>query len=76
MKRTVGAKRSEWFPSIPRGYLPPHNTRMGDRLGAAGQAPTASGIRLVELLAALSLATDLANASPMEKGLRNCLLAF
>lgn len=49
---------------------------MGDRLGAAGQAPTASGIRLVELLAALSLATDLANAFPMEKGLRNCLLAF
>lgn len=35
-----------------------------------------SGIRLVELLAALSLATDLANGFPMEKGLRNCLLAF
>jgi putative nucleotidyltransferase with HDIG domain len=49
---------------------------MMDRLGAAGQTPTASGIRLVELLAALSLATDLANGFPMEKGLRNCLLAF
>lgn len=49
---------------------------MMDRLGAADQAPTAGGIRLVELLAALSLATDLANAFPMEKGLRNCLLAL
>jgi putative nucleotidyltransferase with HDIG domain len=49
---------------------------MGDRLEVAGQTPTASGIRLVELLAALSLATDLANGFPMEKGLRNCLLAF
>jgi len=49
---------------------------MRDRLGAAGQTPRASGIRLVELLAALSLATDLANGFPMEKGLRNCLLAF
>ena len=49
---------------------------MSDRLGAAGQTPTTSGIRLVELLAALSLATDLANGFPMEKGLRNCLLAF
>jgi HD-GYP domain-containing protein (c-di-GMP phosphodiesterase class II)/DNA-binding CsgD family transcriptional regulator len=49
---------------------------MRDRLPAAGQAPPASGIRLVELLAALSLATDLANGFPNEKGLRNCLLAF
>jgi len=49
---------------------------MGDRLGTVGQTPTASGIRLVELLAALSLATDLANGFPMEKGLRNCLLAL
>jgi len=49
---------------------------MSDRLPAAGQAPTSSGIRLVELLAALSLATDLANGFPIEKGLRNCLLAF
>ena len=49
---------------------------MSDRLRAAGQTPTSGGIRLVELLAALSLATDLANGFPMEKGLRNCLLAF
>ena len=41
-----------------------------------GQSPPVAGIRLVELLAALSLATDLANGFPMEKGLRNCLLAF
>jgi HD-GYP domain-containing protein (c-di-GMP phosphodiesterase class II)/DNA-binding CsgD family transcriptional regulator len=53
-----------------------HNIPMSDRLGAAGQRPSAGGIRLVELLAALSLATDLANGFPMEKGLRNCLLAF
>lgn len=32
-------------------------------------------VRLAEVLAALSLATDLANAFPFEKGLRNCLLA-
>jgi HD-GYP domain-containing protein (c-di-GMP phosphodiesterase class II)/DNA-binding CsgD family transcriptional regulator len=50
---------------------------MVNRLGSSGRTPTASGgIRLVELLAALSLATDLANGFPMEKGLRNCLLAF
>ncbi|MCH6471164.1 HD domain-containing phosphohydrolase [Sinomonas terrae] len=34
-----------------------------------------SSIRFAELLAALSLATDLANGFPAEKGLRNCLLA-
>jgi putative nucleotidyltransferase with HDIG domain len=49
---------------------------MRHRLPATGKAPPAAGIRLVELLAALSLATDLANGFPMEKGLRNCLLAF
>jgi len=48
---------------------------MGHAVPAAGKASVA-GIRLVELLAALSLATDLANEFPMEKGLRNCLLAF
>ncbi len=48
---------------------------MGHAEPATGKAPVA-GIRLVELLAALSLATDLANGFPMEKGLRNCLLAF
>lgn len=36
---------------------------------------TKSDLRLAELIAALSLATDLANAFPMEKALRNCLLA-
>ncbi len=42
-----------------------------------GVSPKANGtIRLAELLAALSLATDLANAFPLEKGLRNCLLAL
>jgi HD-GYP domain-containing protein (c-di-GMP phosphodiesterase class II) len=41
--------------------------------------PASSGglntIRLAEVLAALSLATDLANGFALEKGLRNCLLA-
>lgn len=43
---------------------------------ATSHTPPSTGIRLGELLAALSLATDLANGFPMEKGLRNCLLAF
>lgn len=34
-----------------------------------------NSVRLAEILAALSLATDLANGFPQEKGLRNCLLA-
>lgn len=38
-------------------------------------AITTKDLRLAELLAALSLACDLANAFPMEKALRNCLLA-
>jgi HD-GYP domain-containing protein (c-di-GMP phosphodiesterase class II)/DNA-binding CsgD family transcriptional regulator len=38
-------------------------------------APVPNRIRLAEILAALSIATDLANAFPLEKGLRNCLLA-
>lgn len=46
---------------------------MRDRLAGESLTP---GIRLAELLAALSLTTDLANAFPLEKGLRNCLLAF
>ncbi len=33
-------------------------------------------LRLAELMAALSLATDLANACPLEKTLRTCLLAL
>jgi len=45
-------------------------------LPTSGDAAPAAEIRLVELLAALSLATDLANGFPLEKGLRNCLLAF
>lgn len=36
---------------------------------------TKSDLRLAELIAALSLACDLANAFPLEKALRNCLLA-
>jgi HD-GYP domain-containing protein (c-di-GMP phosphodiesterase class II) len=46
----------------------------------AGEATAPSSqshasVRLAEILAALSLATDLANAFPIEKALRNCLLA-
>ena len=44
--------------------------------GASAPATSANeGIRLAELLAALSLATDLANALPIEHSLRNTLLA-
>src|SRR5579859_5463456 len=49
---------------------------MVDRRPQSSSALPAMGIRLVELLAALSLTTDLANDFPMEKGLRNCLLAY
>jgi hypothetical protein len=35
----------------------------------------AGGVRLGELLAALSLAGDLANGMPLEKTMRSCLLA-
>src|SRR2546426_12716143 len=41
----------------------------------ASNAQSNSSLRLAEILAALSLATDLANAFPIEKALRNCLLA-
>jgi HD-GYP domain-containing protein (c-di-GMP phosphodiesterase class II) len=38
-------------------------------------ASEATDLRLAELIASLSLACDLANAFPIEKALRNCLLA-
>lgn len=43
--------------------------------GAAGGRDAENGVPLVELLATLSLVTDLANDFPPEKGLRNCVLA-
>ncbi len=45
-------------------------------MAAAGTATTSRDLRLAELLAALSLATDLANGFPLEKALKNCLLAL
>ena len=36
----------------------------------------ASGVRLAEVLAALSLATDLGMGQPMEHMLRQCLIAL
>src|SRR5579864_2260236 len=63
-----------WFSSP--AFIRPHNSRMRPSHPVAGKAATVAGIRLVEMLAALSLATDLANGFPLEKGLRNCLLAF
>jgi HD-GYP domain-containing protein (c-di-GMP phosphodiesterase class II)/DNA-binding CsgD family transcriptional regulator len=45
--------------------------RYAPRVGAG----TSETLRLGELLAALSLATDLANGMPLEKGMRTCLLA-
>jgi HD-GYP domain-containing protein (c-di-GMP phosphodiesterase class II) len=46
--------------------------------GRGGRLPpvrTASGVRLAELLATLSLVTDLGNGQPLEKALRGSLLA-
>lgn len=40
-----------------------------------GQAQTPAGLRLAEVLGALSLATDLANGQPAEHGLRTAILA-
>lgn len=49
---------------------------MKPKVGAVGTtAPADERIRLAELLAALSLATDLANTIPLEHSLRNTLLA-
>lgn len=42
---------------------------------SAGEAGPTERLRLGELLAALSLATDLGNGFPLEKALRNCLLS-
>ena len=48
---------------------------LGRDTAEAPASPSQSALRLAEILAALSLATDLANAFPTEKALRNCLLA-
>src|SRR5713226_3873571 len=45
-------------------------------MAAHGTATTGRELPLAELLAALSLATDLANGFPLEKALKNCLLAL
>jgi len=44
-------------------------------VGAAHQAPVSGQVRLAELLAALSLATDLADGFPPETALKTCLIA-
>jgi len=38
--------------------------------------PPEKGVRLAELIAALSLATDLGMGQPMEKAMRGCLLSL
>ena len=42
---------------------------------AGGQVKTPTDLRLAELMAAISLATDLGDGYPLEKGLRDALLA-
>ena len=42
---------------------------------AVGQVKTPTDLRLAELMAAISLATDLGDGYPLEKGLRDALLA-
>src|SRR4051812_27418633 len=44
--------------------------------GHPGAAARESGVRLAEVVAALSLATDLGTDHPIERSLRSCLLAL
>lgn len=44
-------------------------------MSAAGQPLGQAGVRLAEVVAALSLATDLGTGHPIERSLRSCLLA-
>lgn len=53
----------------------PQNGPVGDPRNEPGPKRASTDIRLAELLAALSLATDAANAFPPETALRSCLLA-
>src|SRR5438876_2788197 len=43
---------------------------------AAGPSPVTERLRLAELMAALSLATDLGMGQPLEQALRTCLIAI
>jgi hypothetical protein len=43
---------------------------------AAGPFPVTERLRLAELMAALSLATDLGMGQPLEQALRTCLIAI
>lgn len=45
------------------------------RGGSLAGVPPSSGMRLAELVAALSLATDLGSGQPVERSLRRCLVA-
>ena len=45
-------------------------------MAVASQANRTSSLRLAELIAAISLATDLGMGQPMEQALRTCLLAI
>ena len=53
----------------------PHDDRTGRRIVAMHRVGD-PGARLAEVVAALSLATDLGMGQPMEHALRSCLLAL
>jgi hypothetical protein len=58
------------------GYNEPGNEhRVVRGTGMQAEAPGTAGIRLAELVAAWSLATDLGTGQPMQHALRACLLA-
>ena len=49
---------------------------MVSRVGSETETPRSAGVRLSELVAAISLSTDLALGQPMEHVLRACLIAL
>jgi HD-GYP domain-containing protein (c-di-GMP phosphodiesterase class II) len=66
---------AEPSPSLIGAIESPMDLGRDTAEATASRSPSQSSLRLAEILAALSLATDLANAFPTEKALRNCLLA-
>src|SRR5687767_2017216 len=53
----------------------PRMTESGARRGRSIAGEGGSEVRLAELMAALSLATDLGTGQPLERGIRACLVA-
>ena len=56
--------------------MPGHLARKIAAMSAIDRESAAGGLRLAELLTALSLATDLGMGQPLEHALRSCLIAI